>query len=654
MVDWQGGRQQLMMRSIFLASVCLLTLLVSPSLIRAAERPNVLLIVADDVGYSDLGCYGGEIDTPNLDRLAAEGIRFSEFHVNPMCTVTRTSLMTGHTHCQSDEYRRSIPVARLLKDAGYSTSLSGKWHQPKNPLDAGFESFYGFLGGAIDSWTGKEGNRHAIQTDREQPRPVEQGWYSSDAFTNRTIQDINRAKKANQPFFAFLAFNAPHTPLHAPRANVEKYYQRYQDGWQTLRQNRYQRLKTMGMIDDRYVMTEPDGEVRRWEELPAKIQKQEARRMAAYAGMLDRLDWNVGRLLQHLTDEGLRENTMVIFMADNGGAYNNGDIRTYDQQIPWQAGTNAFVSNGWGYLKNTPFRWYKSCAQEGGVSVPLIIRWPQTLASQSGQIRHQRLHVTDLYPTLLELSHANYPAVDGDRDLEPLYGQSILPLLRDPEIDELGIHDEMFWAFNQTGKGLTRGHWKISSISDGPWRLYDIHKDPAESRDLAHERPDVLREMSASWFQFAKERTAMPTSWRSPLKPYQEGWGFHRARMVMPGYVRAVPAMAATNVSVQTDLTFHFEEPIRFANSKGKTLRLYEASEVEHPIWEADPEPGDPAEGSRSICFSDLPELKSNTTYFALADPGWITIGGHPAGPLNDGAYWYRFRTGTGEDVSAK
>jgi len=629
-----------------LACLALATTLGIAAMLRAAERPNILLIVADDVGYSDLGCYGGEIETPNLDQLASEGIRFSEFHVNPMCVVTRTSLMTGHEHSQSDNYRRSFPIARLMRDAGYATSISGKWHQPGNPLDAGYDSFYGFLHGAIDSWTGSAGGKPAIQTDRQKPKTVPAGWYSSDAFTDDAIKQIDAAKREGKPFFTYLAFNAPHSPLHAPRENVEKYYDRYIAGWESLRQERFKRLKELGLIDGRYVMSQPEAEVRRWDELPEAIKIQESRRMAAYAGMLDRLDWNVGRLLKHLRDQRLVDNTLVIFIADNGGAYSNGDIHTYDQQIPWKPGTHPFASNGWSYLKNTPFRWYKSSAQEGGVSVPFIVRWPNMLAKQSGEIRDQRLHVTDLYPTFLELAGASYPSSDGERRLEPLYGKSMLPLLEDPTLPNLAIHDEIFWCFNQTGKGLVKGDWKIASISDGPWRLYNISSDPAESNDLSSEEPEVIAEMSEDWFRFAKNRTTMPSTWREALKHYQEGWGFHRIRMSMPAFVRAVPASSAMQVSCDTDLTFHFSQPINFANSTGKTLRLYKASDTDTIVWQADPKPGHPDEGTKSITFNDLPLLQPNTTYFVLADSGWIRLGGKPAIGFNDGAYWYRFRTG--------
>lgn len=614
-----------------------------------ADRPNILLIVVDDMGWSDVGCFGGEIDTPRIDRLAEEGVRFTEYHVNPMCVVTRTSLMTGHTHSQSDQYRRSLPIARLMQQAGYSTSISGKWHQPGNPLDAGFDSFYGFLHGVINCWTGFDaGNRNPqIQRGRENPQPVSEGWYSTDAFTDDAIEQIDAAVVAGQPFFTYLAYNAPHSPLHAYQKDVGKYYDRYEEGWEALRKKRFARQLEMGLIDKRYVDTPPNGEVSRWNELSSKMQKLEARRMAAYAGMVDRIDWNIGRVLDHLSKKGLDENTLVIFFSDNGGAYGNGNISNYEKQIPWEKNSIPYASKGWSYLKNTPFRWYKSSAEEGGVSSPLIIRWPGKLATAPGSIRKQRLHVTDLYPTFLELAGVEYPEMDGTRKLEPLYGNSMLPAWSDPSLPETAVHDEMFWAFNFTGKGLVSGDWKISSISDGPWRLYNIKEDPCTTRDLATAMPEKLQAMSDRWFAFANQHTKMAPGWKQPLKEYQEGWGFHRIRMTMPAYESAIPHMAATDVPYDTGLTFNFSKPIRFTNSKGKTIRLYAVGDTNTPVWQADPEPGHPAEGKKTVVFDDLPRLKPNTTYFLLTDPGWITLGGKPAGAINDGDYWYRFRTGT-------
>jgi arylsulfatase len=222
----------------------------------------------------------------------------------------------------------------------------------------------------------------------------------------------------------------------------------------------------------------------------------------------------------------------------------------------------------------------------------------------------------------------------------------MLPLFRDPSLPKYAIHDEIFWAFNQTGKGMVKGDWKISSISDGPWRLYNIADDPAEAQNLAAVMPEMRDSMSRSWFEFAEQRTAMDASWRRPLNDYQEGWGFHRIRMAMPDYLRAEPAQSATDVALDSDLSFYFSKPVSFKGTQGRRIKLLAADEPDKVIWQSDPEPGHPSEGKNSVTFDDLPELKPDTTYFVLADGGWIKIGGKPAGVLNDGAYWYRFRTG--------
>ncbi len=351
----------------------------------------------------------------------------------------------------------------------------------------------------------------------------------------------------------------------------------------------------------------------------------ESRRMAAYAGMVDRLDENIGRLLDHLRKRGLEDNTLVLFFSDNGGDYGNGDIRTYHLEVPWQPGGHPYAATGWAYLKCTPFRWYKSSAFEGGVSVPLILRCPQSLGRRPGSILSQRLHVTDLYPTFLELAGVSYPAKDGDRRLEPLYGHSLLPLLRDPSLPKYAIHDEIFWAFNFTGKGLVRGDWKISSISDGPWKLFNVAKDPAESTDLAADFPEQLKAMNDRWFEFAEQRTAMPPSWRQPLRERRKAGDSIGCEWSCPRSNTPSRLESATDVPLDTILSLTFSQPISFADSHGKTIRLYAVKDPNRVVWQADPEPGHPAEGTRCVSFDDLPRLEPNTTYFVLTDPKWIT-----------------------------
>jgi arylsulfatase len=612
----------------------------------AAERPNILLVVADDLGYSDLGCYGGEIQTPSLDALAAEGVRFTGFHVNPMCVVTRTSLMTGHTHFQSNEYRNSLPIARLMAAAGYETMMVGKWHQPGHPMDAGFQHFYGFLEGQIDSWTGVGYGHRTIRTDRQEPRDVPPGWYSTDAFTDSAVQQIDASIDAGKPFFSYVAYNAPHTPLHAPKENVDKYPALYRDGWSVLRSARFQRMMEMGLIDERYQLSEPGAEVRRWEELREVDRQVEADRMAAYAGMVDRLDENVGRLISHLRKRNVLDNTLVVFISDNGGDYGNGSPDSYARELAWVPGSNPMVSNGWGMLKNTPFNWYKHTTA-AGVRSPMIVRCPTLTTHPAGSILSQRLHVTDLYPTFAQIAGAEYPADDAGRKLKPLYGSSMIPLFNDSSLAETAIHDEIFWCFitaaNQ--RGLVAGPWKIVSINDGPWLLYDLQSDPGESRDVADQNPEQLAQLIARWHEFADQETVIPKVAQRPVTDDRQGWGLHRIRMIMPGLQTISPAQALTDVNRQTELVLEFDQPADFTGTFEKTLRLYRVSDPTTAIWQIDPDEKSQWQGQRRLVFNDLPELQSDTSYFVVCDPGWVRINGNASGPLNDGAYWWRFRT---------
>ena len=487
----------------------------------------------------------------------------------------------------------------------------------------------------------------AVQTNRQVPAPVPAGWYSSDAFTENAIAQIDHAVAERKPFFTYLAYNAPHGPLRAPRENVTKYNGCYDAGWDALRQARFQRMLAMGLVDEHYKLTAPEAEVARWDELPPKTRKTESRRMTAYSGMVDRLDEDIGKLIAHLRSKGILDDTLVIFMSDNGGDGSNGDIATYDQAIPWEpGGVPPSVSNGWAYLKNTPFRWYKSSAARGGVSVPLILRWPRGIPLAPGKIVKQRLHETDLYPTLLELVGATYPTHDGDRPLTPLYGHSLLPVLADASLPECAIHDAIFWEFMDTSKGLLKGNWKIASMNDGPWMLFDMQADPAESTDLAQTRPEMIQALSREWYDFAEHHTSMPPTWRKPIRAERQGWGFYRLRIAVPSIESVSPVSSAMGVPLDTPLSFTFRQPISFERSAGKTLRLYAVGDPDTAVWKATPGPAQLEEGSKTLTFTDLPHLKPQTTYYLLADAGWINVGGKSVPPINDGATWYRFRTG--------
>ena len=624
----------------------------------AAERlPNVLLIVADDMGYSDCGCFGGEIDTPAIDSLATSGVRFNNFFVNPMCTVTRTSLMTGHEHSQSGNYRHSIPIAKMMRAAGYRTTVSGKWHQPLHPLDSGFDSFYGFLKGEINGWLGtySDNKTLAIQSDRQAPKPVPESWYCSDAFADDAIKQIDESVSQGKPFFTYVPFNAPHGPLHAPKENVVKYQGRFDEGWDALREKRFQRMREMGLIDDRYRSNQPEAEVSPWEEISASNKKLESRRFGAYAGMVDRMDQNIGRLLEHLDKKNLTDNTIVIFFSDNGGNYSHGSIKTFDKEVPWNPhGPRPACSTGWARLMNTPFSWYKTSAFRGGVSSPLIIRWPDQKNIVPGSIQKHRLHVSDIYPTLLEIVGQTYPTSDGSsngsdgvkagKTTKPLYGKSFLPVIEDSSLPLDAIRKNIFWALEDTTKGLMEENWKIASINDGPWKLYDLSADPSETKDLAEEHPDQVQRLESQWYQFANQETDMPALWTRPLNETWQGWGLHRVRMTMP-LETISPACSATNVGLEPKLKMTFSKPIDFKGSPRKLLRLFAVGQPASPVWKFDPDIHHPAQGKREITFA-LPKLQPSTSYYLLTDAGWAKFGDAPAHGINEGAYFYRFRTG--------
>jgi len=632
-----------------LSAVSLLMLSCSPAPENKPQAPNILLIIADDLGYSDLGSYGGEIDTPNIDELAKNGLRFTNFNVNPMCEVTRASILTGHTPNQSVNFEHSIPIAQLMKQKGYRTFLSGKWHQPATPMDAGFEDFYGFLIGQIDSWTGIERGQAQIQSGYNAPLSVPDNWYATDAFTNYAIEAIDKAIDKQQPFFGFLSYNAPHSPLHAPKKNVQKYPQRYQAGWDKLRQARFDRMLGLGIIDSSYVLSEPGAEVRPWNEIDPQSQTIEANRMAAYAGMVDRLDENVGKVIAHLQKTQQLDNTLIVFISDNGADYSNGNIANYDKQIPWEKHTRPHASNGWAMLKSTPFRFYKHSTYKGGVASPMIVHWPKQLESRSGDILKTKLHVSDLYPTFLSIANIDYPIGVSTKPLKPLYGHSFAevfaPTFEDNAQTQSAFRDEIFWSYRDISRGYEKDDWKISSIYDGPWTLFNTKDDPAEHTNLAAQFPEKVTQLNNLWFAFANAETDIPKEYKLPIHNSPIGWGYHRLKRVMPNLVSTYPLMSQTHVPINTSLQMTFSAPLDFSKSAGKTIALYEVSNIHTPIWKKTLTSQDEWQGQTHVEFSDIPLLRANTTYFVLADRGWATSGKSALGPINDGAYWWRFKT---------
>ncbi len=412
-------------------AVCTCAILLSawaPS--HAADRPNILLIVADDLGYSDLGCYGSEIKTPCLDRLAAGGLQFTRFRATPMCVTSRIALMAGMPmhRAGGQQYSSSLPLPKLLKRAGYRTLMTGKWHagQP-DPRSADlFDRAFGFLGGMTDSFAG--GKDWFL--DRDPFNDFGDGFYSTAAFADYSIHFMRESIERGEPFFMYVAFNAPHHPCQAPRETVERYGEVYQRGYEEIRAARLSALVEKGVISRVESTGVPGAEVRRWNELTEHRRSVEASRMAAYAATVDEVDQAVGRLLEFLDDQRIADNTLVIFLSDNGGDYGNGSLRDDESQIPWLAGSNPSSSNAWARVKCTPFRYYKHACHEGGLATPLIIRWPQGIQAHPGTQVDWPASITDLYPTLEQVAGAGSSSRTADPALHHTTGCSWLPVFQ--------------------------------------------------------------------------------------------------------------------------------------------------------------------------------------------------------------------------------
>ena len=510
--------------------------------VRAAERPNVVLILADDLGYSDLGCYGSEIATPNIDRLAAGGVRFTQFYNQARCCPSRSALLTGRYPHQVgvgamiDEYARWIRDAanrpsygdhlspdsptlpELLRGAGYRTMHSGKWHMGYRPAEwpirRGFDRSFALIGGAMNYWGGgSTGPRTSMALDDQPWRPPQDGFFSTDAFTDRAIEFLEEAKSTDQPFFLYIAHNAPHWPLHAPPEDIEQYKRTYDDGWLAIRQRRMRRMVQLGVVPERTAMAPMDrGQQRPWNELGDDKRREWALRMSIYAAQVSRLDRNVGRLLERLNQLGIADNTLMLFLSDNGGA----------AEDPHRGEPGAALGSRdsfWGYARpwatvsNTPWRRHKVTAYEGGISTPAIARWPAGIPLPAqGRLVREPAHLLDLMPTLLELAGATYPATESRR----LEGQSILPMIR----GEAGNTDRTFCWEHEGNRAIRKGRWKLVTLADAPrWELYDIDADRAEGHDLAGMHPDVVRELAAEYDRWASRCGVVPWPEISAKRP---------------------------------------------------------------------------------------------------------------------------------------
>lgn len=507
---------------------------------QAAERPNILLIVADDLGYSDSQPFGGEIETPTLNTLAQEGTRLTNFFTGPTCSVTRSMLLSGVDSHQAglgmmaeglqpeqkgkpgyEGYLnfRVATIAEQLKNAGYRTYMSGKWHlgggPDQTPAARGFQrSFTLVPGGASHTdlsqmFPGKYVARY-LENDQETQPPKD--FYSSDLFTDRLLGYLQQDRNSPAPFFAYLSFSAPHWPLQAPEAYLNKYHGRYEQGYETIRQARLKRMQEQGLLPAGLSANTPMKDaLPSWEQLTPEQRRHEARVMEIYAAMVDNLDANIGRVLQHLRQTGELDNTLIMFMSDNGAEGTTASALEIEEWVNatfdnseanmGRKGSYLLLGPQWGQVGSTPFPYFKGFTARGGINVPAIVRYPKSVPA--GTINHEVIHVMDVLPTALELAGVDPLKEYAGRQVLPLQGRSMLAALAGQTQPERALGWELY-----NRRAIRKGNWSLllqgPPYGSGQWALYDLAKDPTASRDVSAQYPEKLAELTAEWESYAK------------------------------------------------------------------------------------------------------------------------------------------------------
>ena len=471
------------------------------TLLSAADRPNIILIMADDLGFADIGCYGSEIKTPNLDKLASDGLRFTEFYNTAKCHSSRVSLLTG-LYCDQAggaKLNRGATIAEVLGASGYVTNMVGKWHLSQQPTDFGFQRYWGHLSGATNFFTGDNSFR---LNGENWPVPETlngRPFYTTHAIADFGLRFMEEASKQDKPFLLYTAFNAPHYPLQAPEAEVKKYDGRYDGGWDQLRKERHQRQLASGLLPAKWKLSPRPDHVPAWKSLSEKERQWEADRMEVFAAMVDVLDQNVGRYVEFLEKKNLLDNTLILFCSDNGACPFE---RTRGRYLkPWDPKSYWTYDASWAHAGNTPFRLYKQNQHEGGISSPLIVHWPAGLKTSPGSITNQTGHLIDFMATFVDLAGAKYPKNIGDRQIDPLQGKSLLPIFQGKKREP---HETLYFHFG-TDRALRQGPWKLVSAKLGKWELYNLLQDRTELHDVAAEHPARVKTMAAEWFRLAKD-----------------------------------------------------------------------------------------------------------------------------------------------------
>ena len=482
------------------------------------QKPNILLICADDLGWSDVGCYGSEVNTPNIDALAKNGVRFTSFHNTSKSFPSRACLITG-LYAQQVGYDRDfttpivngITFGELLKQAGYVTLWSGKHHGKENPVTRGFDHYYGLKDGACNYFNPgcqrlgegrpaqKKHNREwCIEDKLYAPyTPMEKDFYTTDYFTKYALQWLDEYKDSDKPIFLYLAYNAPHDPLMAWPEDIAKYEGKYKAGYEAIRKARYEKQMKMGLIDKRFVLSPPTFEP--WDSLSPERKAIEERKMTVYAAMIDRMDQNIGKVINKLREQGKLDNTIILFLSDNGASAEVVELSDDYGEIGTLTKWTSLCEN-WANVCNTPFRYYKNYSYEGGVATPLIISWPKGLKNP-GRLSDFTGHFIDIMATFVDLTGATYPTEYNGKPVLPYEGESLMPVIRNEKVERT---KPIFWAW-QYGQAARDGKWKI--VKEGlknKWDLFDMSVDPTEVNDLSGKYPEQVERldtMFTNWQQ---------------------------------------------------------------------------------------------------------------------------------------------------------
>ena len=541
----------------------------------ASAKPNIVVIMVDDLGFSDIGCFGSEIETPNLDRLAANGLRFSQFYNTAKCHSSRVSLLTGQYCLAAGDVAltHAVTSAEVLREADYFTAMTGKWHLKKEPTDFGFDRYFGHLSGACNLFKGDS----TFRLNGEAWKVPDSGFYTTVANVDFALRFLDESRKTEKPFYLYLAFNAPHAPLHALPEDYQKYKGRYDAGWDEIRDSRITKQKQLGIIPADLKPSPRPPHVRAWDKLVPWQQEYEINRMVTLAAMIDRVDQEIGRLVEDLEKNKQLDNTLILFVSDNGAC-------PYDRKQPLlnvepTTGDVALAdSTGWAWARNSPFRYYKQNQHEGGISSPGIVHWPAGLKTKSGSINDTPVHLIDVLPTLADLAQTTVSKKHPDRELRPVSGISLRPLLEGGKIErQAPLHFQFAGDY-----ALRQGDWKIVSFKSQEWELYNLANDRSEIHNLAKEHPKRLQKMVRQWRTMSRDvlhsdRLANPkiTPTKSP-RTNREWTKFsdspeppkvstsRRRGQKQPGSPRAIRARKNTTLDREgnsLDLTFSGEDP---------------------------------------------------------------------------------------------